>query len=210
MRLMAVVFFAFGLLASVPVHAQSQTSCRWVGDVWTCDQRSTGGGIDWSILNRTSDSAADNFVKGMEIGQQAQRSRLERERLMLEQERLKLERELLGQRKLESSARGSVPAGTQSDYSQKWLEKAKPRMGLYPDFAKVVFEGDVAITPAMVMLMSASNYAADIAYYLGTHKAESLAIAQLPLLEAARAIDAIEAKVKSAAPIEQPAKAPEK
>lgn len=203
MRNVITPLFAFGLLVSVPVHAQSQTTCRWVGNVWTCDQRSTGGGIDWGVLNRPGNNAADNFAKGMEIGEQAQRSRMERERLKLEQERLKLERELLEQRKLESSARGSVPAGAQSDYSQKWLEKAKPRMGLYPDFAKVVFEGDVAITPVMVMLMSASDYAADIAYYLGTHKAESLAIAQLPLLEAGKAIDAIESKVKGTAPIQK-------
>ena len=61
----------------------------------------------------------------------------------------------------------------------------------------MVFESDVAITPDMVRLMAGSDYAADIAYYLGKHKAEARAIAMLPLLDAARAIDAIEARLKA-------------
>jgi hypothetical protein len=58
----------------------------------------------------------------------------------------------------------------------EWLKAAAPRMGFYKDFEKVVFAADVAITTDMIRLMTPSTYAADIAYYLGTKKLESLAI----------------------------------
>jgi hypothetical protein len=146
----------------------------------------------------------------MELGEQARRAKLERERIKLEQDKLQLERDLLERRKLDAQTPGQTASVALPDYTAKWLEKARPRIGLYPDYAKVVFEGDVAITPNMIMLMSSSDYAADIAYYLGTHKAESLAIAQLPLLEAAKAVDAIESKVRISAPNQQQKPAAEK
>jgi hypothetical protein len=79
----------------------------------------------------------------------------------------------------------------------EWLKAAAPRMGLYPDFEKVVFAPDVSITTDMIRLMTPSSLAADIAYYLGTHKIESLAISKMTLVEAARSIDRIEAKLKA-------------
>lgn len=188
--------------ASSVANGQTRSTCQWVGSVWTCNS-SGGQGIDWSRASRPSTDAAESFARGMELGEQARRAKLERERLKLEQDRLQLERELLERRKLDAQKPGQTASGALPDYTAKWLEKARPRIGLYPDYAKVVFEGDVAITPSMIMLMSSSDYAADIAYYLGTHKAESLAIAQLPLLEAARALDAIESKVKTNAPSQQ-------
>jgi len=141
----------------------------------------------------------------MEIGAQLRRAQQERERIELERERLDLERQRLDadrQRSRDLSgqpgASAQTPPATVSDpYLQEWLTKAQPRMGLYPDFAAVVFESDVAITPDMVKLMAGSEFAADIAYYLGTHKAEARAIAMLPLLDAARAIDSIEAQIKA-------------
>jgi hypothetical protein len=45
--------------------------------------------------------------------------------------------------------------------------------------------------------MSPREYAADIAYYLGQNKMESLAISKLNLVEAARAIDGIEQRLIS-------------
>lgn len=79
---------------------------------------------------------------------------------------------------------------------QDWLKAALPRLHLYPDFDKVVFAPDVPITTDMVRLMAGSTYAADIAYYFGTHKAEAWAVSQMPLLEASRAVSAIEERVK--------------
>lgn len=79
---------------------------------------------------------------------------------------------------------------------QDWLKAAGPRMHLYADFEKVVFAPDVSINLDMIRLMSRSQFAADIAYYLGTHKMETLAISQMALLDAARAVDRIEAEFK--------------
>lgn len=79
----------------------------------------------------------------------------------------------------------------------EWLKAAASRMGLYPDFEKVVFASDVPITTDMIRLMTPSPLAADIAYYLGSHKIESLAISKMSLVEAARSIDRIEAKLKA-------------
>jgi hypothetical protein len=143
----------------------------------------------------------------MDIGAQIRRGREERERIELERERLELERQRLeferqrprDQAGQPGAAAPVAPPASSDPYLQEWMAKAQPRMGLYPDFAVVVFESHVAITPDMVRLMAGSDYAADIAYYLGTHKAEARAIAMLPLLDAARAIDAIEAQIKSGA-----------
>ncbi len=79
---------------------------------------------------------------------------------------------------------------------REWLKAAAPRLHLFPDFDKVVYANNVSITIDMIRLMAGSPYAADIAYYLATHKTESLAVSQMPLLEAARAVSAIEARVK--------------
>jgi len=79
---------------------------------------------------------------------------------------------------------------------REWLKAAGPRLHLFPDFDKVVYANDVSITVEMIRLMAGSPYAADIAYYFATHKTESLAVSQMPLLEAARAVSAIEARVK--------------
>jgi hypothetical protein len=180
-----------------------------VGTVWTCDTSAAPNpapvpNVQWPKTN-ASDSFNDSLRQGMETGAQMRRAQEERERIDLERERLELERQRLDadrqrSRDLSGQPGASVPTppATVSDpYLQEWLTKAQPRMGLYPDFAAVVFESDVAITPDMVKLMAGSEFAADIAYYLGTHKAEARAIAMLPLLDAARAIDAIEAQTKA-------------
>lgn len=78
-----------------------------------------------------------------------------------------------------------------------WYKAAQPRLYLYPDFDKVVYASDVPITTDMIKLMSGSPYAADIAYYFGTHKTEAAAIAQMPLLEQSLAISKIEKRIKA-------------
>ena len=79
---------------------------------------------------------------------------------------------------------------------QQWLTAAQPRMHLFPDFEQVVFSPNLLMSIDMVRLMSGSQYAADIAYYFGKHPVESSAVAQMPLLEAARAINDIEQRLK--------------
>lgn len=101
-------------------------------------------------------------------------------------------------RRQTEAARSQQPqANNQPDpVIDEWLKAAAPRMGLYQDFEKVVFAPDVPITMDMIRLMTPSPLAADIAYYLGTNKVESLAISKMSLVEAARNIDRIESKLK--------------
>lgn len=132
------------------------------------------------------------FREGQELGRQAREAE---ERRNLQAQLVETQR-LIAQQQAQQQAQASQPA-PQPDYGQTWLNAAQKRSHLFPNFREVVFAPDVPITPQMVMLMSVSPYAADIAYHLGTHKAEALAIAQLPLLEAGKAIDTIEAQVKA-------------
>ena len=141
------------------------------------------------MLGRSNDSYNDSVQRGAELGAQISRARAERERAEAEADLYRAQAEAARQQTQ------SGQASPNADYQRQWFEKARPRMGLYSDFAEVVYADDVNITPDMVMLMSSSDYAADIAYYLGTHKAESTAISKLPLLDAARAIDDIEASL---------------
>ena len=79
---------------------------------------------------------------------------------------------------------------------QKFWSAATPRLRLFPDFEKFVLSPDVPMTITMIKLMSESEYAADIAYYLASNKMEAYGISQMPLLPAARAISEIEFRVK--------------
>lgn len=77
---------------------------------------------------------------------------------------------------------------------QRWLIAAQPRMRLYSDFDEVVFADDAPFTEGVIELMSGSEYAADIAYYLAQHRGELLAIASMTTLQGARAIIQIESQ----------------
>lgn len=104
------------------------------------------------------------------------------------------------QQQIEDRQKQSQSANQTDPVIDEWLKAAAPRMGLYQDFEKVVFANDVAITTDMIRLMTPSPFAADIAYYLGSNKLESLAITKMSLVEAARSIDRIEAKLKASKP----------
>lgn len=91
-------------------------------------------------------------------------------------------------------------AQVMSPYVQQWLKSAQPRMHLFPNFEQVVFSQDVAISDDMIKMMAGSPYAADIAYYLGTHKMEAVAIKGMPMLDAARSISDIEKRLMGTAP----------
>ena len=96
-----------------------------------------------------------------------------------------------------TSNRVRLPTPGDDPVIEDWLSAAAPRMGLYPDFEKVVFSPDVPITTDMVRLITSSPLAADMAYYLGTHKMESLAISKMSLADAAQSLSQLEARLKS-------------
>jgi len=77
----------------------------------------------------------------------------------------------------------------------QWLKSAQPRMHLFPDFQQVVFSQDLAISDDMIEIMAPSPFAADIAYYLGTHKIEAMAIKTMSLADASQAISGIESRL---------------
>lgn len=67
--------------------------------------------------------------------------------------------------------------------------------GRYPDFEAVAFNSTIPISASMAEVMQDSEKGVDIAYYLGKNREEAARIAQLPPLQAARAIGLIEAKL---------------
>lgn len=166
--------------------------------------------IDWRLLQPNT-GFVDGFLQGQRERQEAERRNLEIENIKLQnrQKQLELEQQQQAQRikseeasrrqevpKLDSNRKDPQKAGENPVFDE-WLKAAVPRMGLYPDFEKVVFSGDVAITNDMIRLMADSLLAADIAYYLGMHKYESMAISKMNLSQAARAIAQIETRLKA-------------
>ena len=172
------------------------TQCRWIGSVWTCEQQRSSS-VQWQngVVPDVGGNAMDAFYRGRREREEADRAKLEAERLAAERDfyRSQTPSGISGQGQPNAPTQATPP----SNYGQIWLANAEKRRHLFRDFDKVVFAPDVKISEEMVMFMSSSPYAADIAYYLGTHKAESLAISRMPLLDAARAIDVIESRIKS-------------
>ena len=171
------------------------------------------GRLDFNLL-KPDRSIVDSYLDGARERQAAERRQLEIEaiRLQNQQKRTELEQEAESRRKnLENQTRRQTlekkeevskqqnqpEPNASSPVIDEWLRAAAPRMGLYADFEKAVFAPDVPITLDMIRLMTPSPLAADIAYYLAGHKMESLAISKMNLVEAARAIDRIETKLKN-------------
>jgi hypothetical protein len=165
--------------------------------------------LDWRLLQPKT-GFVDGLLQGQRERQETDRRNLEIENIKLQnrQKQLELEQQLQAQKRKneEASRTTEVP---QIDSNKKgpqktdenpafdeWLKAAVPRMGLYPDFEKVVFSSDVAITNDMIRLMAGSPLAADIAYYFGMHKYESMAVSKMNLWQAARAIEQIETRLK--------------
>lgn len=153
--------------------------------------------INFEALKRPGPSG---FYEGF---QQGQIERLQKEQMQLQSETLRLQNEQLRRRIELEKLQASPPVNptittdkADSVVMQKWWSAATPRLRLFPDFEKVVLAPDVPLTITMINLMSESEYAADIAYYLASNKAEAYGISQMPLLSAARAISEIEFRVK--------------
>jgi len=168
--------------------------------------------LDFNLL-KPNRSITDGFLDGVRERQEAERRQMEIEaiRLQNQQKRAELEQEAESRRKnLENQTRrqplekkeevskqqNQPEPNASSSVIDEWLRAAAPRMGIYADFETAVFAPDVPITLDMIRLMTPSPLAADIAYYLATHKMESLAISKMTLAESARAIDRIETKLK--------------
>jgi hypothetical protein len=126
------------------------------------------------------------------------------ELLRLQSEQLRAQREFLEEQKrrnrdeqTQSDAQNAQKQSNPQDgVIESWLHSAAPRMHLYPNFESIVFAADVPISLDMVKLMTPSTYAADIAYYLATHKDESLKISQMTIVGAAKEIARIEKMLK--------------
>lgn len=129
---------------------------------------------------------------------QAARAQAERDRteaqLLYEQNRALQRQNDATSNKVTIAPPPVAPPGALPSYMQEWLVAAQPRMHLFDDFDAVVFAPDVSISDDMIKFMAAhhSPLAADVAYYLGKHKAEALAISQMPSIKQAAAIHSIE------------------
>lgn len=151
------------------------------------------------------------FQEGMEHAKQRQMAeaesraaiqQAEANRALLEEQRKSLELDNERQRLELEKARAEQQDAPQLDSHtvdamRRWSANAAPRRGLYADFDEVVFNKDVAITIDMIELMADSRYAADIAYYLGSHKLRSYEIAAMPRLQQATALAEIEQLAES-------------
>jgi hypothetical protein len=199
-----LLFLGAAAVLTAPASAQTNTSCQWIGNVWSCTQNAPAPGINWDLLRspNQSNSVMESFRQGQEAAQRARQARAERERAEAEAEYYRAQTEAVRARSQPGVAppqpRPPEPAAMPG-WLTAWYHAAQPRMGLYPDFDKVVFAPEVSISEDVVKLMTSSPYAADIAYYLATHRAEAAAISSMPLLEAARAIDALDRKFQAEA-----------
>lgn len=106
------------------------------------------------------------------------------------------------QRKLEAAGSTTVVKETKlsvwdSAAGKRFMTAIESRKGRWADFDQIVFQSKVAYSEDMLSLMAKSPYAADIAYYLGTHPHESALYARMPLERSAPAILAIEEKAKT-------------
>ena len=137
----------------------------------------------------------DPFQEALHI-EQIRAMRIQNEQAQAQQRQMQEQARAEDRRRIEAQERKPQTVNQPDPVIDEWLKAAANRMGLFPDFEKVVFASDVPITTDMIRLMTPSPLAADIAYYLGTNKMESLAISKMTLVEAARSIDRIEAKLK--------------
>lgn len=83
----------------------------------------------------------------------------------------------------------------QREVAENWNAQVADAKTRYADFEQVAQAPDLPINQTMGQIITSSDKGADIAYYLGTHKAEAAQIARMQPLDAARALGAIEARV---------------
>jgi hypothetical protein len=143
----------------------------------------------------------DQYTKMMNAqNAQAQAEQAAAQRRFIEEQTraLQLENRRREEQALKAQA-PKIPIEQPPPYMLQWLKSAHPRMHLFPDFQEVVFSQDLAISDDMIKLMAASPFAADIAYYLGAHKIEAMAIKTMSLADASQAISGIESRLMQTA-----------
>lgn len=183
------------LIFAQPVYGQtSSTNCQVFGNSASCQTRTqpTAPGIRWDQMPGPRNTATESLQQGMALGSQAAQSRAERKRIEAETELYRAQAE-------------AVRRGTQSapiveaapDYVARWRTAVGPRAHLYPDLVEKITDPLLPLSQSMIELLSSSPLAADLSYYLATHRTESAAIAGMGLLDQARAIDRIEHELKA-------------
>lgn len=154
-----------------------------------------------SMIRAQNEAAARRAQQDQAAAQQAQAAA--QTRLIEEQTRaVQIENQRRATELSQAGSAGAAAAATSQASPEsvaRWQAAAAPRRGLYPDFDSVVFSMDVPISPNMVECMASSQYAADIAYYLGKHKNEAATIAPMGLMDTAAALKDIERKVSAPA-----------
>lgn len=81
------------------------------------------------------------------------------------------------------------------EVAEEWAAQVTEARTRYADFDKIVNDPSLPIAQHVAQMVAGSDQGADVAYYLGTHRQEAARISQLPPLEAARALGAIEARL---------------
>lgn len=93
-----------------------------------------------------------------------------------------------------------IEAQKRQEMARDWAAQTVEAKAIYPDFDAVVYAQDTPITQSMAELLTSSDVGADIAYHLGTHKAEAARIAGMTPIEQAMAIGRLEASVSRPRP----------
>lgn len=97
----------------------------------------------------------------------------------------------------------------QQQYRQEvalsWQAQAEDARTRYADFDKVVTAPDLPISEQMGVMLAQSDFGADIAYHLGTHRAEAARLAQMTPIEQAMELGRLEARVSLPKPNTAPA-----
>lgn len=90
-------------------------------------------------------------------------------------------------------------AARQEELRSNWREQLAEAETKYTDFKKV-FTDDLPVTVTTAEILADSDVGIDIAYHLGTHRAEAAQIAALPPMEQARRLGMIEARLTAVKP----------
>jgi len=158
--------------------------------------------LNFGVLNQTP-SFAESFLKGQRDALEMQKLRQETERIRQETERMRLENEQR-RRQIEESKKlidnqtkqELARRASDEDTIKRWFAVAQPRIGLYPDFNRIVFAEDLRITVPMIKIMAESKYAADIAYFLGKNKEVASEIASMEMERMRINITGIESSIR--------------
>lgn len=87
-----------------------------------------------------------------------------------------------------------------TELAQSWADQMAEARQRYTDFDQVVGDQSLPITDVGAEIIASSDHGADVAYYLGSNRAEAAAIAKMNPLDQARALGSIEARLSTPKP----------